>query len=119
MKRALIVVGLILVLAAGGVLAYARFKSPPAPARGDPAIAAAVASLQQQRTLATVGDGGFWHNAFLSGVTTAVKNGTDAVLLIFKNGYTSATGTQDIVSTPRAAHRGDAGGHVGPERVLR
>ena len=71
------------------------------------ASAAAVASLQQQRTLATVGDGGFWHNAFLSGVTTAVKNGTDAVLLIFKNGYTSATGTQDIVSTPagRASRR--------------
>ena len=43
MKRVLIVVGLILVLAAGGILAYARFKSPPAPARGDPAIAAAVA----------------------------------------------------------------------------
>src|SRR3990170_326917 len=41
MKRVLIVVGLILVLAAGGVLAYARFKFPPAPARGDPAIAAA------------------------------------------------------------------------------
>ena len=74
------------------------------------ASAVAVASLQQQRALATVGDGGFWHNAFLSGVTTAVKNGTDAVLLIFKNGYTSATGTQEIVSTPQAARRGDAGG---------
>ena len=27
-------------------------------------------------------------------------NGDDAVLLIMKNGYTSATGTQDIISTP-------------------
>ena len=43
MKRALIIAGLILVLAAGGVLAYTRFKSPPAPARGDPAIAVGVA----------------------------------------------------------------------------
>ncbi len=63
-----------------------------------------------QRPLATVGDGGFWHNGFLSGVTSAVKNGSDSVLLIFKNGYTSATGTQELVSTPAAAGREDAGG---------
>ena len=30
----------------------------------------------------------------------ALFNGDDAVLLILKNGYTSATGTQDIISTP-------------------
>ena len=74
------------------------------------ASAAGVRPMAAQRPLATVGDGGFWHNAFLSGVTTAVKNGSDAVLLIFKNGYTSATGTQDLVSTPAAAGRDDAGG---------
>jgi indolepyruvate ferredoxin oxidoreductase alpha subunit len=32
-------------------------------------------------------------------------NGDDAVLLIFKNGYTSATGTQDIISTPASAQQ--------------
>ncbi|MBK6863471.1 MAG: indolepyruvate ferredoxin oxidoreductase subunit alpha [Ideonella sp.] len=74
------------------------------------ASAAGIGPLAAKRPLATVGDGGFWHNTFLSGVTSAVKNGSDSVLLIFKNGYTSATGTQDIVSTPAAAGRDDAGG---------
>jgi indolepyruvate ferredoxin oxidoreductase alpha subunit len=72
--------------------------------------AAVVTPMSAQRPLATVGDGGFWHNGFLSGVTSAVKNGADSVLLIFKNGYTSATGTQELVSTPHAARRSDAGG---------
>ena len=74
------------------------------------ASAAGVGPLADKRPLATVGDGGFWHNGFLSGVTSAVKNGSDAVLLIFKNGYTSATGTQELVSTPASARRDDAGG---------
>ena len=74
------------------------------------ASAAGVGPLAARRPLATVGDGGFWHNGFLSGVTSAIKNGSDSVLLIFKNGYTSATGTQDLVSTPAAAGRDDAGG---------
>lgn len=43
MKRSLIIAGLVLVVAAGGVLAYAEFRPRPAPARGDPAIAVAVA----------------------------------------------------------------------------
>jgi indolepyruvate ferredoxin oxidoreductase alpha subunit len=47
-----------------------------------------------------MGDGGFWHNGLLTGLQSALFNGDDAVLLIFKNGYTSATGTQDIISTP-------------------
>ncbi len=34
---------------------------------------------------------------------SALFNGDDAVLLILKNGYTSATGTQDILSTPSDA----------------
>jgi len=74
------------------------------------ASAAAVAPISGRRPLAIVGDGGFWHNGFLSGVTSAVKNGADSVLLVFKNGYTSATGTQELVSTPAAARRDDAGG---------
>ena len=74
------------------------------------ASAAGVAPVSEKRPLAIVGDGGFWHNGFLSGVTSAVKNGADSVLLIFKNGYTSATGTQELVSTPSSATRSDAGG---------
>jgi indolepyruvate ferredoxin oxidoreductase alpha subunit len=72
--------------------------------------AAGVGPISEKRPLATVGDGGFWHNGFLSGVTSAVKNGSDSVLLIFKNGYTSATGTQELVSTPAAHEREEAGG---------
>jgi indolepyruvate ferredoxin oxidoreductase alpha subunit len=72
--------------------------------------AAGVGPISEKRPLATVGDGGFWHNGFLSGVTSAVKNGSDSVLLIFKNGYTSATGTQELVSTPAPSEREEAGG---------
>src|SRR3954463_5578690 len=61
---------------------------------------AGVSPMMQRRTLAIMGDGGFWHNGLLTGVQSALFNGDDAVLLIFKNGYTSATGTQEIISTP-------------------
>ncbi len=61
---------------------------------------AGVSPMMQRRTLAVMGDGGFWHNGLLTGVQSALFNGDDAVLLIFKNGYTAATGTQDIISTP-------------------
>ena len=53
-----------------------------------------------------MGDGGFWHNGLLTGVQSALFNGDDAVLLIFKNGYTSATGTQDITQHARRRDEG-------------
>ncbi|MBL8343493.1 MAG: indolepyruvate ferredoxin oxidoreductase subunit alpha [Rubrivivax sp.] len=61
---------------------------------------AGVSPMMQRRTVAVMGDGGFWHNGLLTGVQAALFNGDDAVLLIMKNGYTSATGTQDILNTP-------------------
>ena len=61
---------------------------------------AGVSPMMQRRSLSIMGDGGFWHNGLLTGVQSALFNGDDAVLLIFKNGYTSATGTQDIISSP-------------------
>lgn len=64
---------------------------------------AGVSPLMKRRVLSVMGDGGFWHNGLLTGVQSALFNGDDAVLLIFKNGYTSATGTQDIISTPAEA----------------
>ena len=64
------------------------------------ASSAGVAPLMPKRTLSIMGDGGFWHNGFTSGVVNAVYNGHDSVLVIFKNGYTSATGTQVIPSSP-------------------
>ena len=61
---------------------------------------AGVSPMMQRRSLAIMGDGGFWHNGLLTGVQAALFNGDDAVLVIMKNGYTSATGTQDILNTP-------------------
>ncbi|BAO29011.1 thiamine pyrophosphate-dependent enzyme [Sulfuritalea hydrogenivorans] len=61
---------------------------------------AGVSPMLKRRALAVMGDGGFWHNGLLTGVESALFNNDDAVLLIMKNGYTSATGTQDIISTP-------------------
>ena len=61
---------------------------------------AGVSPMMNRRVLSVMGDGGFWHNGLLTGVQSALFNGDDAVLLIFKNGYTSATGTQEIISTP-------------------
>ncbi|MFM7703740.1 MAG: thiamine pyrophosphate-dependent enzyme [Rubrivivax sp.] len=70
---------------------------------------AGVSPVMQRRTLAIMGDGGFWHNGLLTGVQSSLFNGDDAVLLIFKNGYTSATGTQELISTPLEALREAAG----------
>jgi len=52
-----------------------------------------------RRVISIMGDGGFWHNGLTSGVANAVFNRDDSVLVIFNNGYTSATGAQHIPST--------------------
>lgn len=70
---------------------------------------AGVSPMMQRRTLSIMGDGGFWHNGLLTGVQSALFNGDDAVLLIFKNGYSSATGTQELISTPAEAAKAGAG----------
>jgi indolepyruvate ferredoxin oxidoreductase alpha subunit len=62
------------------------------------ASSAGVSPMMSRRPLAIMGDGGFWHNGLLSGVASNLLNKGDAVLVIMKNGFTSATGTQDIVS---------------------
>ena len=64
------------------------------------ASSSAIGPLMENRTISIMGDGGFWHNGFTSGVVNAVYNGQDSVLVIMKNGYTSATGTQAIPSSP-------------------
>jgi indolepyruvate ferredoxin oxidoreductase alpha subunit len=69
------------------------------------ASAAGVSPLSGARPLAVMGDGGFWHNGLLSGVTSNLLNKGDGVLLIMKNGYTSATGTQEVISTPDGSRR--------------
>ena len=69
---------------------------------------AGVSPMMQRRSIAIMGDGGFWHNGLLTGVEAALFNHDDAVLIILKNGYTSATGTQDIISTPDDEVKADA-----------
>ncbi|TFY99907.1 indolepyruvate ferredoxin oxidoreductase subunit alpha [Ramlibacter rhizophilus] len=52
-----------------------------------------------KRTLAIMGDGGFWHNGLTSGVGNAVFNQSDNVLVVIDNGYSAATGGQDVLSS--------------------
>ena len=61
---------------------------------------AAINPLFAKRSITVMGDGGFWHNGLSSGVSNAVFNNDDGILLIMKNGYTSATGTQEVPSSP-------------------
>lgn len=64
------------------------------------ASSSGIGPLLTKRTVSIMGDGGFWHNGLTSGVVNAVYNGQDSVLVILQNGYTSATGTQAIPSSP-------------------
>ena len=54
-----------------------------------------------KRVISIMGDGGFWHNGMSSGVAAAQANGNDSILLVVKNGYTSATGWQLLPSSLR------------------
>jgi indolepyruvate ferredoxin oxidoreductase, alpha subunit len=64
------------------------------------AAAAGVSPMSAKRPVSVMGDGGFWHNGLLSGVASSLLNKGDGVLLIMKNGYASATGTQELLSSP-------------------
>ncbi|WP_054246344.1 indolepyruvate ferredoxin oxidoreductase subunit alpha [Rhodococcus opacus] len=52
-----------------------------------------------RRSIAIMGDGGFWHNGLTSGVGNAVFNKSDQVHLIVDNAYAAATGGQDVLSS--------------------
>jgi indolepyruvate ferredoxin oxidoreductase alpha subunit len=61
----------------------------------------AVEPMFAKRTVTMMGDGGFWHNGLTSGIANTVFNKNDGVLVIMKNGYSSATGTQELPSSPQ------------------
>jgi indolepyruvate ferredoxin oxidoreductase alpha subunit len=63
------------------------------------AAASAFSDKTARRTIAVMGDGGFWHNGLTSGVGNAVFNNSDNVLIVVDNGYAAATGGQDILSS--------------------
>ncbi len=54
-----------------------------------------------KRVISIMGDGGFWHNGISTSVASAAYNQNDSVLIIMKNGYTSATGWQYLPSSPK------------------
>lgn len=63
------------------------------------ASSSGVAPFFSKRVLSIMGDGGFWHNGLSSGVSNAVFNNDDAILIIMKNGYSAATGWQRLPSS--------------------
>jgi indolepyruvate ferredoxin oxidoreductase alpha subunit len=52
-----------------------------------------------KRAIAVLGDGGFWHNGLVSSIGNAVFNKSDNVHIIVDNGYSAATGGQDVLSS--------------------
>lgn len=59
----------------------------------------AVGPALDQPLVVVMGDGGFWHNGLITGVSNAHWHGYDAVLILLENGYASATGQQHLPST--------------------
>lgn len=64
-----------------------------------PASTSAFNVKADKRSIAIMGDGGFWHNGLTSGIGNAVFNKHDGVFVIVDNYYSSATGGQDILSS--------------------
>ncbi len=52
-----------------------------------------------KRSIAVMGDGGFWHNGLASGIANAVFNKSDDVIVLVDNHYAAATGGQDVLSS--------------------
>jgi indolepyruvate ferredoxin oxidoreductase, alpha subunit len=81
------------------------------------ASAAAVGPNMDRRSIAVMGDGGFWHNGLITGVASNLFNQGDGVLIVMQNGYTSATGQQYMPSS--AAARGSRATRMDVETTLR
>jgi len=64
-----------------------------------PASASAFNVEADKRSIAVMGDGGFWHNGLATSVGNAVFNKQDGVTIIVDNYYASATGGQDVLSS--------------------
>lgn len=66
---------------------------------GSAAAAGLATSDSVHRTIAIMGDGGFWHNGLTSGIGNAVYNKSDQMVLVVDNAYAAATGGQDVLSS--------------------
>tara|TARA_B100000676_G_scaffold270385_1_gene287060 strand:+ start:1129 stop:3327 length:2199 start_codon:yes stop_codon:yes gene_type:complete len=75
------------------------------------ASSAGVKDTLKGHTISIMGDGGFWHNGLSTGITGAVFNEHDNLLIVMANGYSSATGQQQLPSST-------AGGLRPPDTVV-
>ncbi|MBV9189325.1 MAG: indolepyruvate ferredoxin oxidoreductase subunit alpha, partial [Betaproteobacteria bacterium] len=75
----------------------------------------AVHPAMAKRSVTIMGDGGFWHNGLTTGVANHVFNKNDGILVVMKNGYSSATGTQELPSSPQHS---DVKEDISMERAL-
>jgi len=64
-----------------------------------PASNAAFNVKTDKKSIAMIGDGGFWHNGLTTSIGNAVYNKHDSVIVVVDNFYSSATGGQDILSS--------------------
>jgi indolepyruvate ferredoxin oxidoreductase, alpha subunit len=64
-----------------------------------PASAAAFNVKADKKSIAMIGDGGFWHNGLTSSIGNAVFNQHDGVIVVVDNFYSAATGGQDVLSS--------------------
>jgi indolepyruvate ferredoxin oxidoreductase alpha subunit len=62
------------------------------------ASSSSIRNTLPHKAISIMGDGGFWHNGLSSGVASAVFNKHDGLLIVINNGYSAATGGQDIPS---------------------
>ena len=76
----------------------------------------AVHAMMGRRSVTIMGDGGFWHNGLTTGIANSVFNRNDGILVIMKNGYSSATGTQELPSSPQHS---DVKEDISMERALK
>jgi len=75
------------------------------------ASSAGVKDSMKGHTISIMGDGGFWHNGLSTGIAGAVFNKHDNLLIVMANGYSSATGQQQLPSST-------AGGMRPPDTVV-
>src|SRR5262249_8213425 len=76
------------------------------------AAASAFGSPPGKRAVSVMGDGGFWHNGLTSGIGNSVFNKHDDVTIIIDNGYSAATGGQDIPSSRAASEHRQANNSI-------
>ncbi|MCZ6915539.1 MAG: indolepyruvate ferredoxin oxidoreductase subunit alpha [Gemmatimonadetes bacterium] len=67
------------------------------------AAASAFGGSGDHRALTIMGDGGFWHNGLSSGITNAVFNDDNGVIVVVDNSYSAATGGQPVPSSKLSA----------------